>query len=147
MNRANRSWPMQALLYLWVAPTTAVGLFFGLIGLLTGGRVARVGRTLEFHGGLVRRWLRVAGPPPEGAWAQTIGHVILGQTQETLDHCRVHENIHVDQCERWGPLFIPAYFLASGWQWCRGRRAYYDNPFEREAFTNDGSGRHEDLYG
>ena len=41
------------------------------------------------------------------------------------------------QCERWGPLFIPAYLLASLWILFnpRGRNPYFDNPFEREAYN------------
>ena len=38
------------------------------------------------------------------------------------------------QCERWGPLFLPAYLLASLAVYLRGGRAYRDNPFEREAY-------------
>ena len=34
----------------------------------------------------------------------------------------------------WGPLFVPAYFAASLWQWSRGKHPYWDNPFEREAY-------------
>ncbi len=33
----------------------------------------------------------------------------------------------------WGPLFLPAYLLAGAWQGLRGRRPYWDNPFEVEA--------------
>ncbi len=37
------------------------------------------------------------------------------------------------QYQRWGPLFLPAYLFASAWQLVRGRHAYRDNPFERDA--------------
>jgi hypothetical protein len=64
----------------------------------------------------------------------TLGHVVLGRDQTQLDQTRTHERVHVRQVERWGPLFIPAYLIASVVQWARGKRAYADNPFEREAF-------------
>src|SRR5690606_24301793 len=69
-----------------------------------------------------------------GAAAVTLGHVILGQDECCLDHSRDHEHVHVRQYERWGPLFLPAYFAASLWMWSWGFQAYLDNPFEREAF-------------
>ena len=47
-----------------------------------------------------------------------------------------HERIHVRQCERWGPLFLPAYLLASAFIALRGGNPYLDNPFEREAYAN-----------
>jgi hypothetical protein len=64
----------------------------------------------------------------------TLGHVVIGRDRDCLDHSRAHERIHVRQAERWGPLFIPAYLLASLFAKLRGRDAYRDNPFEREAY-------------
>ena len=55
--------------------------------------------------------------------------------QAALDRSRAHERVHVRQCERWGPLFIPAYLLASAVLWCQGRDFYEENPFEREAYA------------
>ena len=63
----------------------------------------------------------------------TLGHVILGRTEAALDVARRHEMVHVAQYERWGPAFGPAYLLCSLWQWTRGKDAYRDNPFERQA--------------
>ncbi len=63
----------------------------------------------------------------------TLGHVIIGRDTHCLDCCRDHEQAHVRQAERWGPAFIPAYLLASGWAWARGRHYYVDNWFERDA--------------
>ena len=63
----------------------------------------------------------------------TFGHVIVGTHAQELERLRAHERVHVRQCERWGPLFLPAYLLAGAWQWVRGGRAYWDNPFEVEA--------------
>lgn len=50
-----------------------------------------------------------------------------------LDVTRVHERVHVRQCECGGPLFIPAYLAASAWSWLRGTGSYQGNYFERQA--------------
>ena len=68
----------------------------------------------------------------------TLGHVVLGADQPSLDRTRDHERVHVRQAERWGPAFIPAYLLASIIAWMRGLDPYLDNPFEREAFGRQG---------
>jgi hypothetical protein len=41
--------------------------------------------------------------------------------------------VHVQQYERWGPLFVPTYLTLWFFLWCYGKRPYYDNPFERQA--------------
>jgi hypothetical protein len=64
----------------------------------------------------------------------TLGHVVLGLNQKALADTRAHERVHVRQCERWGPLFLPAYGLASAVAWARGQDAYRENRFEREAY-------------
>jgi hypothetical protein len=69
------------------------------------------------------------------AAAMTLGHVILGRDAECLASCREHEHVHVRQYERWGAFFIPAYLGASVYCWLRGYDAYFDNPFEREAYA------------
>jgi hypothetical protein len=114
----------------WASPWTLLGLTLGAITLVSGGRVQRHGRTLEFWGGIAEVLLRRVA----GASAMTIGHTILGRTQLDLDGARAHELVHVRQYERWGPFFVPAYFLCAGYQWLAGRSPYFDNPFEREAF-------------
>ena len=111
---------------LWPAPWTALGLVLGAAMLATGGSVRRVQGALEFSGGML-----VRAPWPMDA--VTLGHVILGRHAALLDALRAHEQVHVRQYERWGPLFVPAYLADSAWQWLRGRRAYRDNQFEREA--------------
>ena len=102
--------------------------------MVTGARVRRSGRILEFWGGLLPWFLKyfpfVAGSP-----VATFGHVVVGRTDRHLDACRAHQLIHVQQYERWGLLFVPVYIVCSGIMWCCGKRPYYDNPFEREAFT------------
>lgn len=116
--------------YAWAAPTTAVGLVAGGLSLLSGGRGQFRRGALEFHGGFAY-WL--LAHTPIRASAMTIGHVILGRDTECLDRCRDHEQVHVRQAERWGPLFIPAYFFASGVAAAQGRHFYLDNVFELEA--------------
>jgi hypothetical protein len=97
-----------------------------------------VGGVLEISGGMVSWFLRHGTLLPGGARAMTLGHVVLGISTDALNQTRVHERVHVRQCERWGPLFIPAYLLCSLWCKLRGRDAYYENPFEREAFEISG---------
>ena len=89
---------------------------------------------LECYGGLVEWLLSLT---PVDASAMTLGHVIWGRSQRALDFCREHELVHVRQYERWGPLFLPLYFIFSLTMWFRGKHPYYDNPFEREAFGED----------
>src|SRR5881392_3399469 len=96
----------------WASPASLLGLALGACGLVSGGRVQRRGRVLEFHGGLVNWFLRRL-PLLGGAAAITFGHVVLGRTADDLDWTRDHERVHVRQYERWGPFFIPAYVLCS----------------------------------
>jgi hypothetical protein len=117
----------------WASPNSLLGLGLGLATLATGGRARFVARALEFHGGLAAWLLERATPLEGGAMAITLGHVILGRTAAALDIVRRHEWVHVGQYERWGPLFIPAYLLASLALWMAGRDPYRDNPVERAA--------------
>ena len=64
----------------------------------------------------------------------TLGHVIIGQTQSDLEYARDHEHVHAKQYERWGFFMVPAYLGCSLWLWIRGKRPYWDNPFEKEAY-------------
>lgn len=127
----SRILPWQALRILWASPWSLVGVGLGLGGLATGARMARQGLTLEFTGGGLA-WLLERGTPI-GAIAITLGHVVLARSQTAAELARAHERVHVEQYERWGPLFVPAYFLCSAWLWLRGARPYLDNPFERDA--------------
>src|SRR5262245_1412994 len=130
--------PFALLMFrlLWALPWSLLGLSLGLAALATGGSSQRVGRVLEFHGGLLDwllRWVPITG----GAAAMTLGHVVIARTAADLDRSRVHELIHVAQYERWGPLFVPAYLACSAWLWIRGFDAYLDNPFEEEAYRRE----------
>ena len=114
-----------------------------MVGLLTFALASMAGRVhydivagvLEIHGGLITWFLTRCTPLRGGASAMTLGHVVLGRDERLLELTREHERVHVRQCERWGPLFIPAYLAASALVALRRGRPYEDNPFEREAFT------------
>jgi hypothetical protein len=129
----------RLLAYAWAAPYSLLGLFFGLMGLLFGAHARLREGALEFAFGARRSRLRAPG----GFAAITFGHVILGTDEATLAAVRAHEQVHVRQYERWGPLFIPAYLLSSLVQVLRGRSPYRDNRFEREAFAKADCSRPE----
>jgi hypothetical protein len=115
----------------WASPNTALGLVCGLLGLASGGQVQWRRGCFEFHGGLIKWSLNKT---PIGASALTLGHTILGRDEQALDLSRDHEHIHVRQYGTWGPFFLPAYFGASLILWLRGKHAYWDNPFETQAY-------------
>lgn len=124
---------IEALRFAWALPTSVLGYVLGLLGLVTGGRVERRGAVLEFHGGFVK-WF-MSRFPNKNILAMTLGYVIVGKEPEGLEAARDHEMVHVRQNGRWGPLFLPAYGIASVVAMCRGQRPYRDNMFEREAYT------------
>ena len=131
----------RMLAYLWALPTTAIGLLCLPLALFGGGRVRIVGGVIEMHGPAIEWVLRRLVPIEGGASAMTLGHVVIGRSQDLLEFTRRHERVHVRQAERWGPLFIPAYLLSSAIVFLRGGRAYEDNLFEREAYALDGGDR------
>jgi hypothetical protein len=114
-----------------------VGLPFAVLAMVTGGKGRIVSGVLEAHGGLVTRILQRGNVWVGPIAAITLGHVVLGCDEATLDRTRRHERVHVRQYERWGPFFIPAYLLCSVWVGWRGFHAYLDNPFEVEAYAVD----------
>lgn len=128
--------PVRLLAILWASPYTLLGLLLGAIGLCTGGQVQVRGRVIEFYGGGAK-WLLQRFFFGAGAMAFTLGHTVFGQTDAALDVARRHELVHVRQFERWGPLMGPAYLGCSLILWLTGRRAYLDNPFERQAFEQE----------
>lgn len=121
----------RSLAYLWASPMSLLGL--GLALAAGPARMRRHGGVLEAWGGLAGRVLgrRLPGSGPVAAI--TLGHVIIGRTDTLLAGVRLHEQVHVNQMERWGILFLLAYPLASLWAWLRGGHPYLDNVFEREA--------------
>ncbi len=118
----------------WALPNTIAGLLCGLFVVGLGGRARLRAGALEFSGAPVRRFVDFL-PRSCRFSAITLGHVILGISEEWLDALRDHEQVHVRQYERWGLLFLPAYLASSLWQVARGRSAYRDNYFERQAFA------------
>lgn len=125
---------LHCLKYLWAAPYTALGLLLGVTFLLLGGSWQCKRGALEFFGGgLGRALLRL--PQPLAFSAMTLGHVILAVDRSGLAQLRQHEHVHVRQYERWGPLFLPAYFASSLVQLLRGRNPYRENHFERQAYA------------
>ncbi|HVC98541.1 MAG TPA: hypothetical protein VND64_33045 [Pirellulales bacterium] len=126
---------LQWAAIVWASPASALGLAVGLATLVSGGAARRRSGVLEFHGGAAR-WLLER--MPVNPIAMTLGHTVLGVTGAGLDVVRNHELVHVRQYERWGPLLIPAYLLASLVLRLRGRDPYRDNPFEVEAFRKAG---------
>lgn len=127
----------RILLYAWASPNTLFGLAWALLARATGGAWSVHSGVVEAHGGSVRGVLAHLPFVQGGASAITLGHVVLGRTQQDLDRTRSHERIHVRQYERWGPVFVVAYVLSGLWVWARGKDPYRDNRFEVEAYDNE----------
>ena len=127
---------LRYLRYLWAGPTTLLGVAAATLAFATGGAGASTRGVLEVYGGFATWLLRRVG-----ASAMTLGHVVLARDADAHEWAREHERIHVRQVERWGPLFLPAYALASAMAWARGAHYYFDNRFEVEAYALDGRGR------
>jgi hypothetical protein len=124
----------RLLRYLWASPNTLLGLLIAAIARLTGGSVSVVRGVVEVHGGFATAFLRRGLPLIGSGAAMTIGHVVLGQDANCLESTREHERVHVEQYERWGPFFLPAYAAACLYLWLTGRDPYRENPFEKEAY-------------
>ena len=122
-----------AVRYVWAAPTTALGLLVVLAGFWRA-QVRIVDGVLEAHGPMLAWLLSHLTPVRGGVAALTLGHVVVARDHQSHEWTRVHERVHVRQCEVWGPLFLPAYLAASLWALARGRHFYFDNRFEVEAF-------------
>lgn len=118
--------------YLWAAPNSLAGLLLAAIACSVGASVRWIDGTLEVAGGRLMRWF--ARPQHLLPFcAITFGHVILGLDHALLARVRAHEQVHVRQYERWGPLFIPLYLGSSLLEALRGRDPYRANHFERQA--------------
>ena len=117
---------------LWAAPCTAVGLLLALIPLALGGKAIwrRGALEVSYRETEAACGQRARALPFRGI---VFGHVILAVTNEELIRIGPHERVHVEQYERWGPVFFLAYGLSSLWQLLRGRRPYWDNCFEVQA--------------
>jgi len=128
--------PARVLGYAWAFPATVFGLILVAAATVTGARVSVVDGVMEAHGGMLAHFLRRWVPLRGGASAMTLGHVVIARDAAALARTRAHERVHVKQAERWGPLFIPAYFLASLVVALRGGHYYRDNRFERDAVAS-----------
>src|SRR5690242_17815565 len=73
-------WPIG---YTWALPNSVLGICFAPLALLTGGGVRAERGAIEVYGGFTGFFLRKFC---RGAGAMTLGHVILGQNRERLDH-------------------------------------------------------------
>jgi hypothetical protein len=117
---------------LWALPCSAVGLLLAAIPLGLGGSAKWWAGALEVTyrpgqancGSLARRL---------PFRAIVFGHVIIAVTRQELVVLGPHERIHVEQYERWGPIFFLAYPAASVWQLFKGRSPYWHNYFEVQA--------------
>ncbi len=123
----------RVLAYVWALPTTLVGAGFAAAAAATGGKAALVDGVLEAHGGVLDVMLRRLVPLRGGASAMALGHVVVARNAGCLERTRAHERAHVRQAERWGVLFVPAYFVSSLVAAARGGHYYRDNRFERDA--------------
>jgi hypothetical protein len=123
----------RLMVYTWPSPYTLSAI---TLGLLLGGRFRKVDGVIEIHGPLVAHMLGRLFVP---ALAITLGHVVFGQNERALELTRRHERVHVQQYERWGVLFVPAYLSMSLLLYLRGRDGYRENPFEIEAYAVDRS--------
>jgi hypothetical protein len=122
----------RLLRYLWVGPTTCIGIGLAVAS-LRRGHVAIVDGVIEAHSPFLRRALASLTPLAGGADAMTLGHVVIGRDARALELTRDHERAHVRQYELWGPLFVPVYLLAGVYALIQGGHPYFDNRFEREA--------------
>ncbi len=118
--------------YLWALPNTAVGAAL-VPWAFAGGGMQVVDGVLEIHGPAIAWILKTCVPLDGGAAAITLGHIVAGCDERTLSMTRAHERVHVRQCERWGPAFMPAYLCASLIAHLSGASAYEGNYFERQA--------------
>ena len=122
--------------YVWAAPTTALGCVVVAVGIWRA-QVRVVDGVLEAQGPALAWMLSRLTVMSGGAEALTLGHVVIARDCSSLESTRAHERVHVRQCETWGPLFVPAYLIASLWAILRGRDLYFDNPFEVAAFRSE----------
>ena len=128
---------MKLLRYIWASPNTLLGLLFVPLAFFTKGGMRVVDGVLELHSKPIVFFLRHCLPMPGGVSALTLGHVVLGRSQELLSAYRVHERVHVRQYEILGPAFLPVYFAAGVWAMIRGRNAYWGNYLEKQAWEKE----------
>jgi hypothetical protein len=127
----SRTAAVRGLRLLWAAPGSLVGLVLAPF----------------FRRRFIRRGVLLcegATWPRKLGWryrAITLGHVVLA-VDELDDHTFRHELVHVRQYEHWGPLYMPAYVLASVIALVRGGHLYRDNRFEAAARAGAAASSH-----
>ncbi len=126
---------------LWAFPATVLGLLVALMARASGGRAKPVDGVLEVAGGLPARLLNQGFPFSGPVLAITLGHVVIGISEQALTQTRLHERAHVRQFERWGGLMLVLYPVAGLWVAMRGSDPYHDNPFERSARAQERIGK------
>ncbi len=119
----------RPLAYLWACPVTLLGLCLARMALATGGSVRVRAGVVESSGGWAGALYR-GNRLWRGGAALALGQVNLARDSACLARSRTHELVHVGQYERWGPFFLPAYWLVGGWLRLTGRHPYLDHPFE-----------------
>lgn len=115
---------------LWNAGNSLIGL----VGAVGGRGVWHRGENiLEVTGGWLIALLHRRG------WAQaiTFGDVVLYAEASLIPLIHDHEMVHVRQGHLWGPFFLPAYLVESGWQYLRTRDGYHNNRFEVAAYAQE----------
>lgn len=111
---------MGKLLYLWSLPWGLLGLLTELLFHCLGWVHWQDGRYLATQGPLTRWMVR-------HSWnATTIGWSVFYWAPPTV-RITIHETRHVDQCLKFGLLFLPAYWV------CTLVYGYQQNPFEVDA--------------
>lgn len=117
---------------MWASPCSAVGLALTAVLLAAGAKARWSSGALEvtWRHSHARCGKRARRFPYRGI---VFGHVILAVTREELITIGAHERVHVEQYERWGPLFFFAYGASSLWQFVNRRSPYWHNHFEVQA--------------
>ena len=121
--------------YLWAMPTSAVAFPLVAANALCGGQTIVWHGILEVQGPLVRK---VIHHKAFQAAALTLGHVVLCADDHARRRFRAHELVHVQQAERWGPLFLPIYLGLAAWTWHKTGNGYWNHPWEVEARQKSG---------
>lgn len=123
---------LKVVKMLWAFPCSALGLVLAILPVALGGRAKWSAGALEvtYRQSQASCGRLASNLPFRGI---VFGHVILAVTSEELQRIGPHERVHVEQYERWGPLFFVVYGASSLWQLLKGRSPYWHNHFEIQA--------------
>jgi hypothetical protein len=133
--QADKALLLRILKYLWASPTTAVAFPIVFANAMRGGETLVWHGVIEIQGPVVRSLL---SRREFQAAALTLGHVILCADDDARNRFRAHELVHVQQTERWGPLFLPVYLGLTVLTWRRTGHGYWFHPWEIEARKKSG---------